>query len=96
MTDGVRIPDDMIDRDLSRAMGGTVVSIRDMMIALGASDEVLRDIDEQNDILAREPWRRDGVKFVVRGTLPNGMQWGCMTGEVDWTGTRFAKESTTT
>ncbi len=87
----LKIPADMIDAERSAKAGCKVVSIRDLMILLGVSDEKLRDMDEQDEILAREPWRRDGIKFVEGGDCGNGMKWGTMTGSIDWSGTRFAK-----
>ncbi len=87
----LKIPTDMIDADLSAKTGGTTVSIRDMMILLGVSDEELRDMDERDEILAREPWRKASIKFEALAELPNGMKLGVMRGAVDWSGTRFAK-----
>lgn len=92
MPDGVSIPADMLRPELNEQFGcEAVVSIRDMMICLGATDEQLRDMDERDEILEREPWRKDGLGFQVTATMPNGMQLGFSTGEIDWSGTRFAK-----
>ncbi len=89
MNESIRIPADMIDTERSEKAGCKIVSIRDMMILLGVSDEKLRDMDERDEILAREPWRKDSVKFVPCGEMGNGWKYGTMVGEIDWTGTRF-------
>lgn len=86
----LHIPADMNLADKAQAMGAkAVVSIRDFMVLLGASDQELRDFDERNEILARDPWRKDGLWFEVVGTLPDGMKAGFQRGEIDWSGTRF-------
>jgi len=88
----MNIPADMNLPDLAEACHAkAAVSFRDMLILLGASDQALRDCDEMGEILEREPWRRDGVRFVEIGRTPGGMQFGIMEGEVDWSGTRFVK-----
>jgi hypothetical protein len=89
VSESFTIPADMIDREASAKAGCTVVSIRDMLVALGATDEQLRDHDERQEILEREPWRRDGLKRILCGKPVNGMQLFYMTGEIDWSGTRF-------
>lgn len=38
MSDSITIPADMIDQEASAKCGGTVVSIRDMLILLGEED----------------------------------------------------------
>jgi len=91
--DTLQIPADMIDHEAAEKIGcKAVVSIRDLLVLLGASDEVLRDCDERDEILAREPWRRDGLKFrPVGDPLPDGTRLGFTEGEIDWSGTRFEK-----
>jgi hypothetical protein len=87
---GFTIPADMNDRNAAAKIGAkAVVSIRDMLVLLGMPDDELAASDERREILAEEPWRRDGIKFVPIGTGPNGLRLGYMTGEVDWSGTRF-------
>jgi hypothetical protein len=92
VSESFTIPADMIDHEASAKAGCTVVSIRDMLVALGASDQQLRDHDERQEILEREPWRKDGLKWVPVGKPLNGMQGGYMDGKIDWSGTRFATE----
>jgi hypothetical protein len=86
----VKIPADMNRPEIAAEMGAkAVVSIRDMLVLLGAPDQDLRDFDERDEILAREPWRNK-TRFVPMGNpMPNGMRVGFMEGEIDWTGTRF-------
>ncbi len=86
------IPADMVNAELSEKVGGTVVSIRDMLLALGASDDSLRDYDERQEILAREPWRTANLKFVPLGDKVDGCQIGYTKGKIDWTGTRFKNQ----
>lgn len=84
------IPEDMNDSHKAEQLGAqAVVSIRDMMILLGASDEQLRDCDERKAILEREPWRKDGLWFEAIGEMPDGSKVGFQRGEIDWSGTRF-------
>lgn len=86
---GISIPDDMNNAELAKSTGAeAVVSIRDFMVLLCASDQVLSDYDERKEILEREPWRQDGQWFEVVGEL-NGMKCGFTRGEIDWSGTRF-------
>ena len=88
----MNIPADMNRADMAEAIGArAVVSIRDMLILLGATDEQLRDHDEQLEILNREPWRRK-TRYVEMGRRPDGMTYGYFKGEIDWTGTRFEGE----
>lgn len=89
---GFNIPLDMQRPELADKFGGTVASIRDLMILFGASDQQLRDSDEQDRILAREPWRRNKLHFQTIKRLEGGGKLGFMRGKVDWSGTRFAKE----
>lgn len=86
----------MLDRKAAREIGAAAVcSIRDLIIALGASDKEIRDMDERDEILKREPWRRDSVRFVQTGTLPNGWKIGYSEGSINWSGTRFENDDQT-
>jgi len=88
----LKIPEDMIDKERTAAAGAAaVVSIRDMLVLLGASDQELKDSDDRAEILAREPWRKDGLWFESLGSFENGVEHGFMRGQIDWSGTRFAK-----
>lgn len=92
MTDGINIPADMNNVELAKATGSrAVVSLRDMMLLLGASDQDMQDWDERDEILTAEPWRNK-TTFRVVGECPNGMKYGFMEGYIDWTGTRFDGE----
>lgn len=92
MSESFDIALDMIDQKKSEAMGGTVVGIRDMLIALGLSDDELREHDRvcqlRDDILSREPWR-DARQWRKCGVGPNGMEVGYMEGRIDWSGTEM-------
>jgi hypothetical protein len=79
-----------IPADMNVAPSGQppVVSIRDLLVLLGTSDEKLRDMDERDAVLAREPWRWDTLVSVVHSW------WGdsaftTSAGEADMRGTRF-------
>lgn len=88
MADELRIPADMNDYEMARKLGAkAVVSIRDMMLLLGASDEQLRKCDERKEILKREPWRI--MREQIGKARPNGMTPMRVT--VDWSGTKFAE-----
>lgn len=90
-----RVPADMNHPSLADKMGAeAVISIRDMLVLVGAPDQALRDFDERQEILDREPWRRDGVRWVVYAKSLDGFEFGCFDGEIDWSGTRFAKRGT--
>lgn len=90
MNETIQIPQDMVNEELSKQMGGTVVSVRDFLVALGLSDEELREHDRiqalRKEILEREPWR-DQTKIVPISELKNGFQLCCIEGEIDWSGT---------
>jgi hypothetical protein len=91
----MNIPQDMIVEQTKQ--GGTVVSIRDLLVLLGASEEKLRDMDEQDEILAREPWRRDTCLFIplLGSEVILGWKCGHSEGGIDWRGTRFHKDTET-
>lgn len=85
----MKIPDDMNDKEMASRMNAkAVVSVRDMLLFLGASDEVLQECDERREILKNEPCR-DKTYFEVTTELPNGMKCGFVRGKVDWSGTKF-------
>lgn len=94
----VKIPADMFQVDKAKAVGAkAVVSIRDLLVLLGATDQQLKDCDERAEILAREPWRRDSLRFIPCGEPmldETGKVWqgGFSEGEIDWSGTRFEKK----
>lgn len=86
----MHISDDMNDPEAAARLNyENVVSIRDMMIFLGIPDEYLRDCDDMDEILKREPWRLDGIKR--RGLFADdfGRQWTACEGSINWSGTRF-------
>lgn len=92
MNEPLRIPADMIQ---SAPDEPTTVSIRDMLILLGTSDEKLRDMDERDEILAREPWR-DQTKWVEwPGQEGAAYKFGHIEGRIDWSGTRFENDKPT-
>lgn len=77
----------MNDAGLAAELGASaVISMRDMLVLLGATDDELRNYDERREILYREPWR-DRTRFVP---LRPGSTVGSLEGDIDWSGTRFA------
>ena len=92
MGESIHILADMIDQEATKRMGArAVVSMRDFMIACGATDEQLRDSDERMEILKREPWRKDRLRWVECGKLKSGLTLQYCEGKIDWSGTRFAE-----
>ena len=90
MSAALQLPADILDADLAKKTGAKAAcSIRDLLIVLGISDEELGEMDEKDEILAREPWRRDSLKFVADTELQGGMRIGHMEGAIDWSGTKF-------
>lgn len=87
----MQIPADMVNQEASEELGGTVVSVRDMLVLLGATDEELREQDRisqlRKDILVREPWRDKTRKRNV-GVM-NGREMFVIEGIVGWSGTEM-------
>ncbi len=86
----MNLPADMNDAGAAKRLNAkAVVSIRDLLVLLGASDQELQDCDDRAEILAREPWRRDELKWRELGKTDGGISVGVVDGSVDWSGTRF-------
>lgn len=91
MDDSFTIPADMLDVAAAKKINArALVSIRDLIILL-STDEQLRDMDEQDAILKREPWRDKGAGVEKTGEVIDGVEVYEWRRNVDWSGTSFEK-----
>lgn len=77
---GFIVPQDMNNQELAKKINAkAAVSMRDMLVLLGTSDEKLWLADAMREIRVSEPWR-DGTKFVTTGSFGN-MKVGYVEGQ---------------